>query len=104
MLQKELGPDRRISAKAEILDEDPASAKVDGGANPQYLGVWDSRDTWLTDEKLTAQKKSLAILDTYQHGRDPSLFRAWLVSHPLNQTFGWLFHLISFRWLNPNEV
>ena len=76
-LQKQLGPDRRISARAEILDDDTASAKVDDVANPHYLGVWDSWDTWLTD-----RKNSLSIQDTYKRGRDPSLFRSWLVSHP----------------------
>jgi hypothetical protein len=81
-LQKQLGPDQRISAKAEILDENPATEKIDGVAHPNYLGVWDSWNTWLTDKKLTDTNKSLAIQDTYQRGRAPSLFRAWLVSHP----------------------
>ena len=76
-LQKQLGPDRRISAKAEILDNSPDDEKVDGVASPHYLGVWDSWDAWLTD-----RKGSLAIQDTYKRGRDPLLFRAWLVSHP----------------------
>ena len=76
-LQKQLGSDRRISAKADILDENPASGTVEGVANPHYLGVWESWDTWLTDKKM-----SLTIQDTYKRGRDSSLFRAWLVSHP----------------------
>jgi hypothetical protein len=76
-LQKGLGPDRRISAKAEILDRSPDSARVDDVANPHYLGVWDSWDTWLTDKK-----GPLSIRDTYTRGRHPSLFRGWLVSHP----------------------
>ena len=76
-LQKKLGPDQRISARAEILDRTPASVEVEGVANPHYLGVWDSWDTWLTD-----RKDSRSIQDTYKRGRDPSLFRGWLVSHP----------------------
>jgi len=76
-LQKELGPDRRISARAEILDKDPGTGEMDEVANPHYLGVWESWDTWLTD-----RKDSLSIQDTYKRGRDPSLFRGWLVSHP----------------------
>lgn len=74
-LQKELGPDQRISARAEILDANPTSSEVDDVGNPHYLGVWDSWDTWLTDEK-----GSLSIQDTYKRGRDLSLFRRWLVS------------------------
>ena len=76
-LQKALGPDRRISAKAAILDKSPDSPQADDVANPHYLGVWDSWDAWLTDKK-----GSLSIQDTYKRGRDPSLFRTWLVSHP----------------------
>jgi hypothetical protein len=76
-LQKELGPDQRISARAGILDTSPASDGVDGVANPHFLGVWESWNTWLTDKK-----GALSIETTYKRGRDPSLFRAWLVSHP----------------------
>ena len=76
-LQKELGPDQRICAQAEILDKTPATGKVEDVANPHYLGVWDSWNTWLTDKR-----KSLSIQDTYKRGRDPSLFRGWLVSDP----------------------
>jgi len=75
-LQKELGPDQRISARAEILDKEPATAEIEGVANPNYLGVWDSWNTWLTD-----QRGSLSIQDTYKRGRDTSLFRSWLVSN-----------------------
>lgn len=76
-LQKHMGPDRRISARAEILDANPGTEETDGVSNPHYLGVWDSWDSWLTDKKGT-----LSIKDTYKPGRDPSLFRSWLVSHP----------------------
>lgn len=74
-LQRQMGPDKRISARAEILDSNPSTSDIDGVANPHYLGVWDSWDTWLTDKK-----GSLSIQDTYKRGRDPSLFRAWLAS------------------------
>ena len=74
-LQKALGPDQRVSARAGILDGNPATEEADGVANPHFLGVWNSWDHWLTD-----RKGSLTIQDTYKRGRDPSLFRAWLVS------------------------
>ncbi len=76
-LQEQMGPDTRISAKAEILDTTPTTDVVDGIANPHYLGIWDSWNTWLTD-----RRGALSIQDTYKPGRDPSLFRRWLVSHP----------------------
>jgi hypothetical protein len=81
-LQKELGPDRRISASAAILDEKPETEQIDGVAEPHFLGVWKSWDTWLTDKK-----DSLTIQDTYKRGRDPSLFRCWLASHPNSKDY-----------------
>jgi hypothetical protein len=80
-LQKQMGPDQRISARATILDTDSKTEEVDGVSHPGYLGIWDSWDTWLTDKK-----GSLALNDTYQAGRHPTLFRRWLVSHP-NETW-----------------
>lgn len=74
-IQREMGPDQRISARAEILDRDPSSEAADDVGHPMYLGVWDSWDTWLTEDK-----GSLSIQDTYRPGRDPSLFRRWLIS------------------------
>jgi hypothetical protein len=76
-VQRELGPDRRISANSAILDDNPDSPEADGIEHPRYLGVWESWNTWLTDnrDKLTLQQ-------TYQSGRHPSLFRRWLVSDP----------------------
>lgn len=76
-VQREFGPDRRISARAAILDDSPADREVTGVAHPHYLGAWNSWDTWLTDPK-----DGMTIQSTYKRGRDPALFRKWLVSHP----------------------
>ncbi len=76
-LQVELGPDKRISAQAEILDDIPETDDADDVVHPYYLGIWESWDTWLTDKK-----DSLTIQDTYKRGRDRTLFRKCLVSHP----------------------
>lgn len=82
-LQKQLGPDQRISAQAAILDQNPTTETPEGVQHPHFLGVWDSWDTWLTDKK-----GNLAIQDTYRDGRHPSLFRRWLVSHPTSSELG----------------
>lgn len=71
-LQKELGPDQRVSARAAILDDDSSSPAADGVAHPHWLGAWDSWTSWLNDPE---------ILYTYDKGRS-SRFRRWLVSHP----------------------
>jgi hypothetical protein len=71
-LQKELGSDQRVSARAAILDEDSSSNTADGVSHPNWLGAWDSWTDWLNDP---------AIQSTYDKGRS-SRFRRWLVSHP----------------------
>lgn len=71
-LQKELGPDQRISARASILDEDSASETPDGIANPHWLGVWDSWADWLNNPDIKT---------TYDKGRSKN-FRRWLISSP----------------------
>ena len=74
-LQKELGPDQRISAAARILEPED-NAAIGGSAaavaHPMWLGVWDSWDNWLNAK---------GIEETYTRGRE-SRFRRWLVSHP----------------------
>jgi hypothetical protein len=71
-LQKELGPDQRISARASILDEDSSSETPDGISNPHWLGVWDSWTEWLNKPEIKT---------TYDKGRSRN-FRRWLVSNP----------------------
>lgn len=38
-LQRDLGPDQRISLSASILDTNPDTSKIDGVANPHWTGV-----------------------------------------------------------------
>lgn len=39
-LQSEAGPDQRISARAEILDDTPATTNVTGVNQPYWTGIW----------------------------------------------------------------
>jgi len=64
-LQRELGPDHRITAPAAILDTSPEEAGLAGLAHARLTGVWEARG------------ESLDELPDY--GREPS-FRRWLVS------------------------
>lgn len=41
-LQKQMGSDQRISAKAAILDTDPETIEIEGVSNPHWVGAWDS--------------------------------------------------------------
>ena len=77
-LQKELGPDQRVTAAARILEEDDGEEGGEGGsagstlAHPLWLGSWRSWDHWLN---------ARGIERTYSKGRR-SHFQRWLVSHP----------------------
>lgn len=68
-LQKEMGPDRRISAPAGILDSSPDTADYDGVSNPHYTGVWAAAESGLSDGMLHAPSYD-----------KESGFRTWLVS------------------------
>lgn len=72
-LQTQLGPDRRISAPAGILDSSPDSPEADGVNQPHFTGVWEAAESPFT--KWTLDKPS------YDKDRT---FRSWLVSGEAN--------------------
>ncbi|MAV39726.1 MAG: hypothetical protein CML12_04010, partial [Puniceicoccaceae bacterium] len=79
-LQNEMGPDRRISATAGILDEFPETETIDSVAQPHWTGVWNSEDTLdgnLVDQTTSSKRNS-------SDGK-PSNFRQWLVSLPMSE-------------------
>lgn len=81
-LQKELGPDQRISANSGLYDTSPDTPEADGlKSSSQILGVWESWQNWLNADMLIGDGGSLSIQDTYETGRHEQLFRKWLVSH-----------------------
>ncbi len=54
-LQRSMGPDRRVSAPAGVLDEVPESATIEGVKHPHWTAVWatewtDSKGPWLRDD------------------------------------------------------
>lgn len=94
-LQSQAGQDPRITASASLLDADASTPDVDGIAQPNWLGVWDSWGAWLNSRYQRENGQTLSIQDTYQQGRQP-MFRRWLVSGiaqdqfdaPKNGSFG----------------
>ncbi|MFU8848900.1 MAG: hypothetical protein ACNA77_09330, partial [Opitutales bacterium] len=98
-LQKEMGPDQRISANAAIMDTNPATPEVQGIQHPHWLGVWDS---WIAgpipDSVNPNYPKNESHHQTIGNQPDASMrpvydnhkvsyFRRWLVSlkDPANQ-------------------
>jgi hypothetical protein len=80
-LQKNVGPDMRISAPSAILDTDEDTEAIDGVVQSQWLGVYDSWGNWLNDQYTPPDKSTLNIEDTYTKGRE-QIFRRWLLSLP----------------------
>jgi type II secretory pathway pseudopilin PulG len=73
-LQKQIGPDQRITAPSAILDADPESTSVDGVAHAHLTGVWNARDA--ANESLDSYNSSPP-----DYSRDKPNFRRWLVSN-----------------------
>jgi hypothetical protein len=69
-LQKEAGPDQRITARAEILDALPTTPAVDGVKQTHWTGVWK------TGKKPTEDQRTESI------GTNRSQSARWLVSNP----------------------
>jgi hypothetical protein len=98
-LQKEMGPDQRISANADILSLD-ASGTVVSVANPHYMGVWDSWIAGTVDPATvnpdypsgashhqtigdgTAADDSMLLEMHPDYAQKDKHFRKWLVSLP----------------------
>jgi hypothetical protein len=64
-LQKDAGPDRRVTARADILGEDVA--------NPRLTGVWDSWEIKATEPPAAGD---------FEKAAKDGKFRSWLVSGP----------------------
>jgi len=77
-LQKELGPDQRISAPSGMLDNDQTTPAIDGVANSHYTGVWNAGDA------PTAANLATRTLTSAQK---ESKFRGWLVTHTGNSAY-----------------
>ncbi len=81
-LQEEMGSDMRVSAKAAIFDQNPATEVIDGVDQPHWLASYDSWGNWLNapyDHPTSGS--SLNIRDTYTPRRE-NMFRRWLLSLP----------------------
>ncbi|MGE9271304.1 MAG: hypothetical protein ACQKBU_10925, partial [Verrucomicrobiales bacterium] len=81
-LQKQMGPDMRITAEASIFDSDEDTEVIEGVEQSRWLGCWDAWGGWLnTDYERPDGGSSLSIQDTYTPQRE-EMFRRWLVSLP----------------------
>ena len=98
-LQSEMGPDKRISAPAAILDTNPDTEIIDDIAQPQWTGVWNSA------APFNKENFPLPLVSNNSASSDgkPDAFRSWLVSLPTNLDLN-NEELINYvRNFNPNS-
>jgi hypothetical protein len=82
-LQKEMGPDMRISAESAVLDQDENTEAIDGVAQSRWLASYDSWGNWLNaNYRRPDSGSSLKIGDTYTTKGRSQMFRRWLLSLP----------------------
>lgn len=82
-LQKEMGPDMRVSAESAIFDTNKDSESIEGVAQSRWLASYNSWGGWLNANYSPPDSKSgsLTIADTYTPKRE-KMFRRWLLSMP----------------------
>jgi len=84
-LQKEMGPDMRVSAESALLDMDEKTEAIEGVARSRWLASYDSWGNWLNASYTNPRTSAnLTIQNTYQKGRR-QMFRRWLLSLPPGQ-------------------
>ncbi|MCU0781334.1 MAG: hypothetical protein MUF04_09575, partial [Akkermansiaceae bacterium] len=84
-LQKEMGPDMRVSAEAAIFDRSQDTEAIDDVDQPHWLASYDAWGDWLNARYTRSGGNSLAIRDTYTPRRQ-AMFRRWLLSLPEGMT------------------
>ena len=85
-LQKEMGPDMRVSAESALLDGDYKTEEIDAVAQSHWLGSYDSWGDWLNASYTHTRRDGSSstensIAGTYAAGRG-KMFRRWLLSLP----------------------
>ena len=80
-LQKHGGPDQRITARAEILDSNPATPAVDGVGQPYWTGIWKTNNPnpGANNQLDSGPSPTLRSWSTSQGAQ-------WLVSNPTPAT------------------
>ena len=88
-LQKQMGPDQRISANAAILDGDPETEEIDDILHKHWVGVWESWKAGGTTGSAHSTIQGVSEGDMHpdypKKRADNSAdgyFRSWLVSLP----------------------
>jgi len=82
-LQKEMGPDMRVSAESALFDTNKETETIEGVEQSHWLASYDSWGDWLNATYAPPGDSPLKIDATYEPRR-AKMFRRWLLSMPLN--------------------
>lgn len=80
-LQKEMGPDMRVSAESALFDTNHDSETIEGVSQSRWLASYNAWGDWLNASYTPPGGGTLKIADTYAPKRD-KMFRRWLLSLP----------------------
>ena len=82
-LQRNAGPDQRVTARAEILDSNPSTTAVDSVKQPYWTAVWNTGPNGLdrTSNGASPQRK-LTLKSITPTTAQKVTMGAWLVSNP----------------------
>ena len=81
-LQKEAGPDQRITARAEILDSDPTTPVIDNVGQPYWTGVWKTGTASLDIVNSGTAQRVTSLGSATPTVAQKASNAVWLVSNP----------------------
>jgi hypothetical protein len=102
-LQKEMGPDMRVSAESALFDSDKDTSTIEGVAQSHWLSSYNAWGDWLSAKYAPPGGSLLSISDTYQPRRK-TMFRRWLLSLPAGKEADINAPLLINDWDNTNSV
>lgn len=102
-LQKEMGPDMRISAESALFDQNKDTEAIDGVAQSHWLASYNAWGDWLNAEFTSTETGTLRIAATYTPQRE-RMFRRWLLSMPAEKEKDVNFAKSMSGWNDTNSV
>ncbi len=79
-LQREAGPDQRITARAEILDDTPATSNVTGVSQQYWAGVWKTGSSGLDVVNAGKPQREISLGSITPSIEQKATNAVWLVS------------------------
>jgi len=81
-LQKEMGPDMRVSSESALFDASKDSETIEGIEQSRWLASYDSWGSWLNGTYARPGGGGAVKIDNTYGPRRESMFRRWLLSLP----------------------